>query len=334
MRASAPAATANASQLIAETLADLMEEDPRVFVIGEDVGQLGGVFGATRRLRGRFGPERVVDTPISETAFLGLAIGAAQAGLRPVVELMFVDFLGVCFDQIANQMAKNTYMSGGRVHVPLVVRTAVGCIGAAAQHSQVLSATFAHIPGLKVVFPATPGDACRLLRAAVADENPVIFLEHKLLLKTRIADLPYPGEFEALETPGELGRLHRVRAGSDVCIVGAGFAVQHAVEASAELANDGIQASVIDLRTLVPLDREGLIEAAQQSQALLVVDEDYRNFGMCAEVMATVVEELGPQAPRMARHAPDVPVPANKSLEEALLPSPSSIAEATRALLA
>jgi pyruvate dehydrogenase E1 component beta subunit len=247
---------------------------------------------------------------------------------------MFVDFLGVCFDQIANQMAKNTYMSGGRVQVPVVVRTAVGCIGAAAQHSQVLSATFAHIPGLKVVFPATPGDACRLLVAAINDENPVVFLEHKLLLKTRIADLPYPGELDHLDVAAELGELRRVRDGSDITIVSAGFAVQHAVEASAQLADEGIDAGVIDLRTLVPLDRSGLIEAARQTQALLVVDEDYRDFGMCSEVLATVAEAFGSEAPRMARHAPDVPVPANKALEQALLPSASSIAEAARTLLA
>jgi acetoin:2,6-dichlorophenolindophenol oxidoreductase subunit beta len=332
MTTTIPSSTANTSQLIADTLAEAMDRDPRIFIIGEDVGRLGGVFGATRKLQSRFGADRVIDTPISETAFIGLAVGAAQAGLRPVVELMFVDFLGVCFDQIANQMAKNTYMSGGRVHVPLVLRTAVGCIGAAAQHSQVLSATFAHIPGLKVAFPASPGDACRLLRAAIADDNPVVFLEHKMLLKTRIGDLPYADDLEHLDEPAEFGRLRRLREGADVCIISAGFTVQHAIEANSILARDGIAAGVVDLRSLVPLDREGLIEAARGASAVLVVDEDYRGFGMCAEVMATIAEALGPAAPRMARHAPDVPVPANKALEELLLPGPASIADAARAL--
>lgn len=332
MTTTVPSLSANTSQLIAATLAEAMDRDPRIFIIGEDVGRLGGVFGATRKLQSRFGEDRVIDTPISETAFIGLAVGAAQAGLRPVVELMFVDFLGVCFDQIANQMAKNTYMSGGRVHVPLVLRTAVGCIGSAAQHSQVLSATFAHIPGLKVVFPASPGDACRLLRAAIADDNPVIFLEHKMLLKTRVGDLPFADDLEGLDEPAELGRLRRLREGADVCIISAGFTVQHAIEANAILARDGIAAGVVDLRSLVPLDREGLVEAARGASAVLVVDEDYRDFGMCAEVMATIAEALGPAAPRIARHAPDVPVPANKALEKSLLPGPASIAEAARTL--
>jgi pyruvate dehydrogenase E1 component beta subunit len=333
MTTTIPSSTANTSQLIADTLAEAMDRDPRIFIIGEDVGRLGGVFGATRKLQSRFGADRVIDTPISETAFVGLAVGAAQAGLRPVVELMFVDFLGVCFDQIANQMAKNTYMSGGRVHVPLVLRTAVGCIGAAAQHSQVLSATFAHIPGLKVAFPASPGDACRLLRTAIADDNPVVFLEHKMLLKTRIGDLPYADDLEHLDEPAEFGRLRRLREGADVCIISAGFTVQHAIDANSILGRDGIAAGVVDLRSLVPLDREGLIEAARGASAVLVVDEDYRGFGMCAEVMATIAEALGPAAPRMARHAPDVPVPANKALEELLLPGPASIAEAALALV-
>jgi pyruvate dehydrogenase E1 component beta subunit len=333
MSTAASLATMNTSQLLAETLADELARDPRVLVLGEDVGKLGGVFGVTRRLQRDFGPERVLDTPISETAFLGLAIGAAQAGLRPVVELMFVDFLGVCFDQILNQMAKNTYMSGGRARVPLVLKTAVGCIGAAAQHSQVLSATFAHVPGLKVVFPASPGDACALLRAAIRDDNPVIFLEHKLLLKTRIGDLAWADDLDARGEPADLGAVRLLRQGSDVTIVGAGFVCQHAVRAAELLAEDGIDAGVLDLRTLAPLDRDGLALAAGEAPALLVVDEDIRDFGMCAEVMATLSERLGRNAPLLARHAPDVPVPASRGLEEALLPRPESIAAAVRDLV-
>ena len=329
----APVASRRTSALIAETLLDEMQRDPDVVVLGEDVGRLGGVFGATRRLQEQFGPDRVRDTPISESAFVGLSIGAAQAGLRPVVELMFVDFLGVCFDQILNQMAKDVYMSGGTVRMPLVLRTATGCIGSAAQHSQVLSATFAHVPGLKVAFPATPGDACRQLRAAIRDDNPVIFLEHKMLLKTRIADLPWADDADDRAEPAPLGTLRTVRAGGDVAIVSAGWMVQVAVAAAGLLAADGIEAAVIDLRTLVPLDRDGLAAAAASAPALLVVDEDYRDYGMCGEVMATVAERLGGGAPRMARLAPDVPIPASRVLEDALLPSPQSIAAAARSLL-
>jgi acetoin:2,6-dichlorophenolindophenol oxidoreductase subunit beta len=333
MAVDARVASLNTSRLIADTLADEMERDARVVVLGEDVGGLGGVFGATRRLERAFGQERVRDTPISETAFVGLAIGAAQAGLRPVVELMFVDFLGVCFDQIANQMAKNTYMSGGRVHVPLVLRTAVGCIGAAAQHSQVLSATFAHIPGLKVVYPSTPGDACRLLRTAIADDNPVVFLEHKLLLKKRLSDLAYADDLEPLDRHASFGEARVLREGADVLIVSAGFSVQHAIRAADELARDGVSAGVVDIRTLVPLDRDGIAEAASRARAVLVVDEDYRDYGMCSEVMASIVERLGSDAPQLARHAPDVPIPANKALEEALVPGPTSIVRAARDVL-
>jgi acetoin:2,6-dichlorophenolindophenol oxidoreductase subunit beta len=323
----------NTSQLIAETLGSELERDPAMFLIGEDVGRMGGVFGASRTLQERFGADRVRDTPISETAFVGLAIGAAQAGMRPVVELMFVDFLGVCFDQILNQMAKNVYMSGATVCMPLVVRTAVGCIGAAAQHSQVLSATFAHVPGLKVVFPSSPGDACRLLRTAIRDDNPVIYLEHKMLLKTKVRDLAWADDAEDRDEPDEVGRLRRLRLGDDVTIVSAGWMVQESMRAAELLADSGVEAEVIDLRTLVPLDRAGLVDVAREARGVLVVDEDYRDYGMCAEVMATIAEELGPGAPPMARLAPDVPIPASRVLEQELLPSPSSIAVAARRLV-
>jgi acetoin:2,6-dichlorophenolindophenol oxidoreductase subunit beta len=323
----------NTSQLIAETLGSELERDPAMFLMGEDVGRMGGVFGASRTLQERFGEDRVRDTPISETAFVGLAIGAAQAGMRPVVELMFVDFLGVCFDQILNQMAKNVYMSGATVRMPLVVRTAVGCIGAAAQHSQVLSATFAHIPGLKVAFPSSPGDACRLLRTAIRDDNPVIFLEHKMLLKTRVRDLAWADDADDRDEPDELGRLRRLRLGDDVTIVSAGWMVQESMRAAEQLAESGVEAEVIDLRTLVPLDRAGLVDAARDARCVLVVDEDYRDFGMCAEIMATIAEELGPAAPPMARLAPDVSIPASRVLEQELLPSPNSIAAAAERLL-
>jgi len=323
------------SHLVASALRQEMDTDPDVVVFGEDVAKLGGVFGATRGLARRFGERRVFDTPVSETAFLGMAVGAAQAGLRPVVELMFVDFLGVCFDQILNQMAKDAYMSGGRVRVPVVLRTAVGCIGSAAQHSQVLSATFAHIAGLKVAYPASPGDLQGLLVTAIRDDNPVVFLEHKWLIKTRLAELPFndaqPAGARIEGRP--FGQLRRLRDGDDLNIVAAGYLVQLALVAAAELASEGISAGVIDLRTLVPLDRSGLAREAQTAPFLLVADDDYRAYGMSGEVIATIAEELGRRAPLMARHAVEVPIPAAAVLEDEVVPSARSIAQTARSLV-
>jgi pyruvate dehydrogenase E1 component beta subunit len=330
----ADAGKANMSVLIADALGAEMERDERIFVIGEDVARMGGVFGATRHLERRFGGERVIDTPISESAFMGLAVGAAQAGLRPVVELMFVDFIGVCLDQVFNQMAKNAYMSGGAVQVPVVLRTAVGCIGAAAQHSQVLSGLFAHLPGLKVVFPSNPLEAPGLLRAALADPNPVVFLEHKLLLKTRLERLPYGGQVASTGDDVELGRGAIARAGTDLTIAASGWAVQQSVAAAELLAESGVDAEVLDLRTLVPLDRELLLSSAARTGRLLVVDEDYRSFGVSGELVAIVCEELWERRPRVARvAAPDVPIPASRPLEEAVLVSTSSIVHAAQRLM-
>ena len=315
------------SHLVAAVLMQEMQRDDGVVTFGEDVGALGGVFGATRRLQREFGSARVFDTPISETAFVGMAIGAAQAGLRPIVEIMFVDFIGVCFDQVLNQMAKNHYMSGGRVRVPLVLRTAVGSIGSAAQHSQVLSATFAHIPGLKVLFPGTPGDLEGLLVAAIRSDDPVVFLEHKWLLKSRLSELPFNdvGSPELPVEPSPIGVARRIREGSDVSIFASGWMVQQAMIAATELESEGISAGVVDIRSLVPLDRDGLAEEALKAPRALVVDEDFTGFGTAAEVMASIAERI-PGGVRMARHALDVPQPASKVLEERVVPSAGSIA--------
>jgi acetoin:2,6-dichlorophenolindophenol oxidoreductase subunit beta len=326
--------TRNGSHLVAEVLGQEMARDPSIVLFGEDVGRLGGVFGATRGLQRRFGDARVFDTPVSETAFVGMAVGAAQAGLRPVVELMFVDFLGVCFDQILNQMAKNHFMSGGRVRLPLVLRTAVGCIGSAAQHSQVLSATFAHIPGLKVVYPGSHGDLQGLLVSAIRDDSPVVFLEHKWLYKQRVGQLTFDDATaaDAEVGPRGLGQLRRLRDGSQVTIVAVGYLVQEALKAASQLTGEGISAGVVDLRTLVPLDRAGLVEEAGRAPGLLVIDDDYTHYGMTGEVIATVAEGLGSQAPRMARLGVDVPIPAARPLEQAVLPSAGTIAHAVRLL--
>jgi pyruvate/2-oxoglutarate/acetoin dehydrogenase E1 component len=323
------------SHLVAAVLRQEMLRDERVVVFGEDVAALGGVFGATRGLARQFGPQRVFDTPVSETAFVGMAVGAAQAGLRPVVELMFVDFAGVCFDQILNQLAKNTYMSGGRVQVPVVLRTAVGCIGSAAQHSQVLSATFAHVPGLKVVYPGSPGDLQGLLVSAIRDPSPVVFLEHKRLLKARLPDLAFNDALpEGAEVgPRPFGQVRRLRDGADLTIVTAGYLTQLALLAAAELETEAIMTGVVDLRTLMPVDREGLAREARSAPFLLVVDDDYHSYGMAAEVMATIAEQLKRDAPVMSRHAVRAPIPASAVLEEEIVPSTASIKRAARALV-
>lgn len=322
------------SMVIADTLATEMARDDRIFVIGEDVGGMGGVFGATRHLLQRFGDQRVLDAPISESAFVGLAVGSAQAGLRPVVELMFIDFIGVCFDQIYNQMAKAHYMSDGAVEVPLVLRAAVGCIGAAAQHSQTLSGLIAHVPGLKVAFPSNPLEAAGMLRGALADPNPVVFLEHKLLLKTRSERLPYEGQETADAQAIPLGRAAIARDGADLTIAATGWCVQQAILAAERLGELGIDAEVIDLRTLVPLDRDALLKSVAKTKRLVVVDEDYVSFGVSGELIAIVSEELWDQHPRVARVAlPDVPIPASHPLEEAVLPSADAIFEASHRLM-
>jgi acetoin:2,6-dichlorophenolindophenol oxidoreductase subunit beta len=328
--------TRTGAHLVAGVLRQELARDPSVVVFGEDVAHLGGVFGATRRLRREFGDERVFDTPVSEAGFVGMAVGAAQAGLRPVVELMFADFAGVCFDQVINQMAKNHYMAGGRVQLPVVLRAAAGSIGSAAQHSQVLGATFAHIPGLKVVCPGSHRDLQRLLVTAIRDDSPVVFLEHKRLLKARVDALPLSDGLPAGEPaePAPLGRLRHVRPGCDVTIVTAGWMVQESLQAAGALAGRGISAGVVDLRTLVPLDRDGLAEVASRVPHLLVVDEDYASYGMAAEVVCTIAERLGPGGPRMARIGLDVPLPASRALEDEVLPGSSMIAHAAAALVA
>jgi acetoin:2,6-dichlorophenolindophenol oxidoreductase subunit beta len=327
--------TRTGSHLVAGVLRQELGRDPSVVVFGEDVAQLGGVFGATRRLLREFGDERVFDTPVSETAFVGMAIGAAQSGLRPVVELMFVDFAGVCFDQLANQMAKNHYMAGGRLQLPVVVRAAVGSIGSAAQHSQVLGATFAHIPGLKVVFPGSHRDLQCLLVTAIRDDSPVVFLEHKRLLKARVDALPLSDALAAGEPvdPEPLGRLREVSRGSDVTVVTAGWMVQESLQAADALARRGISAGVVDLRTLIPLDSDGLAAVASQVPHILVVDEDYTSYGMAAEVICTIAERLGPSGPRMARIGLDVPLPASRALENEVLPGTDMIVHAAAALV-
>jgi pyruvate/2-oxoglutarate/acetoin dehydrogenase E1 component len=322
----------NVSVIIAETLAQEMELEPRIVLLGEDIGVCGGTFGATRGLLDRFGADRVRDTPISEMAFHGMAVGLAMEGYRPLVELMFVDFLGVCLEQIYNAAAKIHYMSGGRVRMPVVVKTAGGCIGSAAQHSQSLWGLFGHLPGLHVAVPSCPYDFKGMLAWALRSDDPVIFIEHRdLLLRKRStfdhgADVPVE---PYVARPGAAV----VRAGTDLTVATLGASVGHCIAAADAL--HGYDVEVIDLRTVVPLDAAAVAASVARTSRLLVVDEDYLSCGLSGEVVARVVEALGPAAVRaVGRHAvPDVPIPAAASLESAVVPNTASIAAAMQEVL-
>ncbi len=326
------------AKAIAEAIGQEMERDPAVFVMGEDVAAYGGIFGATGGLLDQFGPERVIDTPISETGFIGAGIGAATEGLRPVVELMFVDFFGVCMDQIYNHMAKIHYESGGAVNVPMVLMTAAGGgYSDGAQHSQCLWGTFAHLPGLKVVTPSNPYDAKGLMISAIRDDNPVLYLFHKGVMglvwmkKNPRSIGPVPEE--PYEVP--IGKAAVAREGRDVSIVTISLSVQHALDAAEQLVGDGIEAEVIDLRSLKPLDRETVLESVGKTGRLLVVDEDYKSFGMTGEIAATVAEtDPGMlKAPVVRLAVPDTPIPYARPLEYYVLPTADKILAAARRLV-
>lgn len=324
---------------IVEALDQEMEKDPRIFYMGEDVGVYGGIFGATQGLLQKYGEERIKDTPISETAFIGAAIGAAAEGMRPIVELMFVDFFGVCFDQIFNHMAKNTYMSGGSVRLPIVLMTAFGAgYNDAAQHSQSLYAIFGHVPGLKVVVPSTAYDAKGLLIEAIRDDNPVIYLFHKGLMGLGWMPSPPTAATPVPEEPYTIafGQADVKREGSDATLVTLGWMVHRSLEAAAQLEKEGISVEVIDLRTLVPLDRETILHSVQKTGRLVVVDEDYRSYGLTGEVIATVVEADPSllKAPVQRVAVPDVPIPYSRPLENFVIPNPERIARAVREVLA
>lgn len=321
------------ARAMAEAIAQEMRVDPRVFVMGEDIGPLGGVFGNTRGLIEEFGKERVRDTPISETGFIGAAVGAASDGMRPVVELMFVDFFGVCMDAIYNLMAKNTYFSGGNVKVPLVLMTSTGGgYSDAGQHSQCLYGTFAHLPGMKVVSPSNAYDAKGMMTAAIRDENPVVFMYHKGLqgmgwLGTEAGATVHVPE-DSYVVP--FGQASVVRHGTDVTIVGLAMGVHNGLAAAELLAKKGVSAEVIDLRSLVPLDRETVFASVKKTGRLIVVDEDYRSYGVSGEIIASVAERdasVFKAAPKRVAY-PDVPIPYARPMEQFCLPNPDKIVAA------
>jgi len=325
------------AKAIAEAISQEMERDQRVFVMGEDVGVYGGIFGATQGLLSKFGPERIMDTPISETAFIGAATGAAAEGMRPIVELMFVDFFGVCMDQIYNHLAKNTYMSGGNVHLPVVLTTAIGGgYSDAAQHSQCLYSIFAHTPGLKIVVPSTAYDAKGLMIEAIRDDNPVMYFFHKGLMG--LGWMRYP-ERSVNVVPEQsytipFGKADVKRSGTDITIVCLAMMVHYALDAAEKLSKEGIEAEVIDLRTLVPLDREAVITSIKKTHKLLVVDEDYLGFGLSGEIAAIAADEAFEylDAPVKRLAVPNVPIPYSHPLEQFVIPSAEAIAEAARSL--
>ena len=322
----------NISQAIAESLRLEMEADDRVLVIGEDVGHQGGVFGSTRGLQKAFGPQRVLDTPISEMAFTGMAVGLAMEGYRPVVEIMFADFIGVCLEQVFNAIAKNPYMSGGGVSMPIVIKTAGGAIGSAAQHSQTLWGLYGHLPGLRVVAPSNPHDSKGLMAAAVQSPDPVVFIEHKGLLLKKAASFTHGTDVPKERYAVPLDRANVVRPGRDLTIVTVSSTVGDALEAAEVLAAEGVDVEVLDLRSIVPLDWAAITESLRKTRRLLVVDEDYLGFGLSGEVVTGAVERLGLGGlDAVARHGlANVPVPASVSLERAVLPSAESTVRAVR----
>jgi pyruvate dehydrogenase E1 component beta subunit len=319
------------AEAIREALSQAMEADPRVFTLGEDIGIYGGAFGVTGDLVHRFGPERVIDTPISELGIAGAAIGAAMTGMRPVLEFQFSDFVTLAMEQIVNQAAKIRFMFGGKANVPMVVRMPAGSgTGAAAQHSQSLEAWFAHVPGLKVVQPSTPYDAKGLLLAAIDDPNPVLIFEHKLLYKMR-----GPVPVDAYRVP--IGRAALRRSGRTLTIVATSIMVHRALEAADIVAPDGIDADVIDLRSLRPIDDAAIIASVRRTGRLLVVHEGVRTLGIGAEIAAMIAGSEAfdfLDAPIRRLGGREAPLPYNPSLERAAVPQVPDIVAALRDLAA
>jgi pyruvate/2-oxoglutarate/acetoin dehydrogenase E1 component len=316
------------AQAIREALAEEMRRDPRVFLLGEDVAEAGHPFKVLTGLVDEFGPERVIDTPISEAGFTGIAVGAAMTGMRPVVDIMFGDFLTLAMDQIVNQAAKIHYMSGGKIKVPLVVRTTLGATRrSAAQHSQSLHAWFSHIPGLKVVLPSTPYDAKGLLKTAIRDDNPVLFFEDKMMYQVKG---PVPEE----EYTIPFGVADIKRPGRHVTLVATSSMVYVALDAARILEQEGIEAEVVDPRTTVPLDVETLVASARKTGRVIVIDEGHRRYGVTAEIAAVIAEEAfyDLEAPVRRLGAMDVPVPFSPVLEDQTVPTPERVVAVAREL--
>ncbi len=318
------------AEAIREAMTLAMERDERVFLFGEDVGVYGGAFGVSDGLYERFGPERVLDTPISEAGLAGVATGAALTGMRPILEIQFMDFITLSMEQLVLQAAKLRFMLGGKVTAPFVLRTPAGSgTGAAAQHSQSLESWFVHTPGLKVVMPSTPADAKGLLLSAIDDPNPVIFVEHKLLYKTRG---PVPEGY--VTVPLSISDVKR--KGTDVTIVATSIMVSRALEAAEQLANEGISAEVVDPRTLKPLDAEPIIRSVSKTGRVLIVHEACKTGGFGGELAAVIAESDAfdyLDAPIRRLAGLDMPVPYNRDLERLMVPQIDTIVDAARRLV-
>lgn len=311
------------------TLREEMQRDSSIMIIGEDIGRYGGIFGVTKGLLEEFGPYRVRSTPISESAIIGSALGAAMTGIKTIAEIMYIDFTTCAMDQIVNQVAKIRYMSGGKVKIPLVIRTQEGGgRGNAAQHSQSLEALFFHIPGLKIVTPSTPYDARGLLKSSIRDNNPVIFIEHKLLYATK-------GSIPEEEYFIPLGQADIKKPGKDVTLITFSYMVLKALKASQQLEKEGIDVEVIDLRTLYPLDLETILQSVRKTNRALIVHEGCRRNGVGAEIACRIQEEafdyLDAPVERVA--AMDVPIPYSEPLEKEVIPDEDDIIQGVKKLL-
>ncbi len=316
------------AEAIREALAEEMRRDPQVFIMGEDVAEAGTPFKVLAGLVEEFGPDRVIDTPISEAGITGLGVGAAMTGQRPVVDIMFGDFITLTMDQMVNQAAKVHYMSGGKLKVPMVLRTTLGATRrSAAQHSQSLQAWFSHVPGLKVVIPSTPYDAKGLLKTAIRDDNPVAFFEDKMMYKLKgpVPDTDYTIPFGVADIK---------RSGSDVTIVATSSMVQVALGAAEQLEAIGISAEVVDPRTTFPLDKQALIESAKKTSRAIVVDEGYERYGVTAELASVIADGAFYylDAPVKRIGAMDVPIPFSPPLEDVTVPNEKTVFEVAKTL--
>jgi pyruvate dehydrogenase E1 component beta subunit len=316
------------AQAINEALAEEMRRDARVFIIGEDVAEAGTPFKVLSGLVQEFGTGRVIDSPISEAGITGISVGAAMTGMRPVVDIMFGDFVTLTMDQMVNQAAKIHYMSGGKLKVPMVMRTTLGATRrSAAQHSQSLHAWFSHIPGLKVLIPSTPYDAKGLLKSAIRDDNPVVFFEDKMMYQLKG---PVPEQDYTIP----LGVADTKRAGKDISLVATSSMVQVSLRAAEILDGAGISAEVIDVRTMVPLDKQTLIDSAQKTSRVIVIDEGYQSYGVTAEIASVIADGAFYylDAPVKRMGAMDVPVPFSPVLEDQTVPTPETVAEMAKIL--
>ena len=316
-------------EAVREAMVDEMRRDKTVFLMGEDVGRYGGAFGASLGMLDEFGPERIRETPISEAAIAGAATGAAMMGMRPIAEIMFMDFLTISMNQLVNQAGKIRFMFGGKAKIPLVIRTPAGSgTGAAAQHSQSLEAWFVHAPGIKVVAPATPYDAKGLLLTSIRDNNPVLFMEHKLLYRTK--GIVPEGDYSV-----PLGQAVVSRAGQDLTIIAYSIMVPRALEAAEQLAEEGIEVEVIDLRSLKPLDNETIIKSVSKTGRVLIAHESPKTGGFGGEVAAMIADSEAfdfLDAPIRRLCGRDIPIPYNRNLERATVPQVEDIVSAARDL--